>query len=231
MIPTVLNWSSGKDAALSYYLLQQEGKYDVRTLLTTINTEKNRVVMHGLREELLDAQAERMGLPLRKVYLPASPDHEVYNNTMTRELDALKQQGITTSAFGDIHLEDLKTYREQQLQQAGFTGLFPLWGRDVREMVQMIEEVGIEPVIVCVNANKLGQEFLGRKVNTALLAELPEGVDPCGEYGEFHTFVFNAPYFSAPIAYKIGEVVHRQYAPTGTSVDDKGFYFLDVYPG
>src|SRR5690606_9046728 len=132
MIPTVLNWSSGKDAALSYYLLQQEGKYDVRTLLTTINTEKNRVVMHGLREELLDAQAERMGLPLRKVYLPASPDHEVYNNTMTRELDALKQQGITTSAFGDIHLEDLKTYREQQLQQAGFTGLFPLWGRDGR---------------------------------------------------------------------------------------------------
>ena len=230
MIPTVLNWSSGKDAALSYYLLQQEGKYDVRTLLTTINTEKNRVVMHGLREELLGAQAERMGLPLRKVYLPASPDHEVYNNTMTRELDALKQQGITTSAFGDIHLEDLKAYREQQLQQAGFTGLFPLWGRDVREMVQMIEEVGIEPVIVCVNANKLGQEFLGRKVNKALLAELPEGVDPCGEYGEFHTFVFNAPYFSAPIAYRTGEVVHRQYAPTGTTVDDKGFYFLDVYP-
>lgn len=229
MIKTVLNWSSGKDAALAYYLLQQDERYDVVSLLTTINADKDRVVMHGVREELLDMQAKRMGLPLKKVQLPPSPGHDVYNAAMTNVMNELKEMGITTSAFGDIFLEDLKKYREEQLKKAGFTGLFPVWGTNTNIIVQQIEDVGIETVIVCVNEAVLGKEFLGRKVNRALLNDLPAGVDPCGENGEFHTFVYNAPYFSSPIPIQQGEIVHRTYPGTNPETDKGyGFYFLDL---
>lgn len=225
-LKTVLNWSSGKDAALSYLLLQQGGEYEVCSLLTTINAEQDRIVMHGVREQLLDMQAERMGVPLKKILLPPSPDNDTYNRVMADALEHFRAQGITTSAFGDIHLEDLKIYREQQLQQAGFKGLFPLWGRDTRELVQVVEQAGIEAMIVCVNEEFLGEEFLGRRVDSSLLADLPANVDPCGEYGEFHTFVYNAPYFSSPIAVNKGEIVRRLYTPGA----DKGFLFMDIYP-
>lgn len=229
MIKTVLNWSSGKDAALAYYLLQQDERYEVDSLLTTINADKDRVVMHGVREELLDIQAERMGISLKKVYLPPSPDHDVYNTAMTNILTELKGMGITTSAFGDIFLEDLKQYRLKQLEQVGFTGVFPVWGANTTEMVQQIENVGIETVIVCVNEAVLGKEFLGRRVNRSLLNDLPPGVDPCGENGEFHTFVYNAPYFSSPILLKHGDIVHRTYPGTNPDTDKSyGFYFLDL---
>lgn len=226
MIKNILNWSSGKDAALCYHLLQQGGEYEVCSLLTTVNAEQDRVVMHGVREELLDMQAERMGIPLKKIHLPPAPDNEVYNHVMATALGVFREQGITTSVFGDIHLADLKAYREQQLQQVGFTGLFPLWGMDSREVVNMIEAVGIEAMIVCVNEEFLGKEFLGRRVDASLLADLPAGVDPCGEYGEFHTFVYNAPYYSLPIDLKQGEVVRKVYSPGA----EKGFWFMDICP-
>lgn len=228
---TVLNWSSGKDAALAYHLLRQDGQYNVKSLLTTINAEHDRIVMHGVREEMLDMQAERMSISLKKIHLPASPDHELYNNAMQQALDELRLDGITCSAFGDIHLEDLKQYRENQLKQAGFDAVFPLWGRNTRELVRLVEETGIEAVIVCVNEKYLGKEFLGRKIEVALLADLPEGVDPCGEYGEFHTFVYNAPYFSSPVLWKSGDVVRKVYpAGEGEATWDKGFWFMDVLP-
>ncbi|MBW7912826.1 MAG: adenine nucleotide alpha hydrolase [Taibaiella sp.] len=226
---TVLNWSSGKDAALAYHLLRQGGVYDVRALLTTINAENERIVMHGVREELLDMQAKRMNLPLKKIHLPPSPRHDLYNHAMQQALDELKQEGITYSAFGDIHLEDLKQYREDQLKQAGFEAVFPLWKLDTRELVQAVEEGGIEAVIVCVNEKFLGKEYLGRKISMELLADLPDGVDPCGEYGEFHTFVYNAPYFSSPVAWKSGDVVHKVY-PSANAEWDTGFWFMDVLP-
>lgn len=230
MVKTVLNWSSGKDAALTYHLLRQDKQYEVSCLLTTVNKEQDRVVMHGVREEMLDAQAERMNLPLKKVYLAAAPDDTLYKAAMSGVLEELKEEGITTSAFGDIHLADLKKYREEQLSLAGFKGLFPLWEIDTKEIVQMIEQAGIETVIVCVNEKFLGKEFLGRKINTALLADLPSGVDPCGEYGEFHTFVYNAPWFSSPIPVIQGEVVHKVYTHENTGTAwDKGFYFMDVH--
>lgn len=226
MIKTVLNWSSGKDAALSYHLLKHGGEYEVASLLTTVNSEQERVVMHGVREQMLDMQAERMGLPLKKVYLPPSPDHDEYNRVMSQVLGELNAEGITTSAFGDIHLADLKKYREEQLQQAGFNGLFPLWGMSTIDIVKMVEQAGIEAMIICVNGALLGKEFLGRKVDSSLLADLPANVDPCGEYGEFHTFVYNAPYFSSPIPVIQGEVVHRTY----TKQDgDMGYYFMDIH--
>jgi uncharacterized protein (TIGR00290 family) len=224
----VLNWSSGKDAALAYYKLLNMPQYKVAHLLTTLSLEHERVFMHGIRETLLDLQADRMGLPLIKVKLPASPDDGVYKNPMKNVLVQLQQVGVTTAAYGDIFLEDLKLYREQQLEQIGMQAHFPLWQTDTRELVKQVEQAGIEAIIVCVNDKYLGKEFLGRKIDTALLNDLPDNVDPCGENGEYHSYVYNAPYFSAPIPIVTGDVVHRIYtAPNGDAQWDTGFYFMD----
>ncbi len=231
-IKTVLNWSSGKDAAMALYLLQQNPAYTATHLLTTINEEHNRIVMHGVREELLDMQAERIGLPLKKIHLPASPQDTIYKQAMANALTELKQEGITTAAFGDIFLEDLKTYREQQLQTVGFNALFPLWKRDTRQMVEMVEDSGIEAVIICLNEKFLSKEFLGRKIDRSFLNDLPPNVDPCGENGEFHTFVYNAPYFNTAIPIERGEITYRQYTSAENDTDkwNTGFYFLDIKP-
>lgn len=221
----VLNWSSGKDAAMAYRFLQDSKHYNVVQLLTTVNAEQDRVVMHGVREELLDAQAERMGIPLKKIKLPPSPDHDVYSSVMKENLNELKSSGIHTAAFGDIFLEDLKEYREKQLEQVGMKGIFPLWEMNTTRLVKLVEDVGIEAIIVCTNAELLGKEFLGRKLNRDLLDDLPDNVDPCGENGEFHTFVYNAPFFSNSIPVKMGEVVERTYK---NEAGDSGFYFLDL---
>jgi len=227
---TVLNWSSGKDAALAYHLLLQNPAYKVTHLLTTLSEEYKRVFMHGIREELLDMQAERMGLPLTKVKLPASPDDEVYKSAMQNILTQLQNEGITTAAYGDIFLEDLKKYREQQLAKIGLNAIFPLWKKDTKELVSMVEATGIEAIIVCVNDKYLGKEFLGRKIDANFLNDLPENIDACGENGEYHSFVYNAPYFSSPINIKTGEIVYKKYAPADSSDGgwDTGFYFLDV---
>ncbi|OSZ78036.1 ATP-binding protein [Chitinophagaceae bacterium IBVUCB1] len=230
-IKTVLNWSSGKDAALAYHLLQQGGQYDVQTLLTTVNNEHERIVMHGVREELLNAQAAAMGIPSRKIYLHAAPDDSTYKNAMRDNLIELKEQGISTAAFGDIFLEDLKAYREEQLRAVGFEAVFPLWKRDTRELITVLEETGIQAMVICVNEKFLGKEFLGRTVDRQFLQDLPDGVDACGEHGEFHTFVCNAPYFSKPIAVQQGEIVYKNYTP---ATNDKGvwhtgFWFMDLF--
>lgn len=224
----VLNWSSGKDAALSYHFLSQDERYNVAQLLTTINDEQDRVVMHGVRESLLDAQANRMNVPSLNVKLPPSPDHDIYNRVMEQTLSDLSNKGITHAAYGDIFLEDLKQYREQQLAKAGFTGVFPLWKKDTRALIQIIEEVGIYAKVVCVNEKVLGKEFLGRRVDTSFMNDLPDWVDPCGENGEFHTFVYNAPFFSKAIDIEEGEMVYKQYERADGSWDT-GFYFLDIY--
>ena len=221
----VLNWSSGKDAALAYYYLLQDERYRVSHLLTTVNAEQGRVVMHGVQEQLLDAQAVQMGLPLKKIYLPAAPDDTTYKTAMRLALQELKTAGITAAAFGDLFLEDLKTYREAQLATIGMNALFPLWKKDTTTMVGELEQAGIEAMIVCVNGRFLDRSFLGKTVNGALLADLPANVDPCGENGEFHTFVYNAPYFSGAIPVQKGETVYREY---GEGELRSGFYFLDI---
>ena len=227
-VKVVMNWSSGKDAALAYHLLSQDARYRVTNLLTTLSSEHERVFMHGVRERLLEMQAERMALPLLKVKLPASPDDTLYKQAMMDTLQDLKKHGVIVAAYGDIFLEDLKVYREQQLAQVDIKGIFPLWKKDTRELVRMVENAGIEAVIVCVNEKYLGKEYLGRKINAEFLNELPDNVDPCGENGEFHTFVYNAPFFSAAIPIVIGEIVHRTYTSSEESKWDTGFYFLDV---
>ena len=186
--------------------------------------------MHGVREELLNAQAERMGKKLIKVKLPAMPTDDVYKSAMEKTLLHLKKEDIYTAAYGDIFLEDLKQYREEQLAKVGFKAIFPLWKKDTRELVSMVEAAEIEAIIVCVNEKYLGKEFLGRKIGVDLLNDLPANVDPCGENGEFHTFVYNAPFFSSPIRVQKGEVIYKAYTPVANDTDqwNTGFYFMDV---
>lgn len=226
----VLNWSSGKDAALAYSILNEDARYKVTHLLTTVSREYNRIVMHGIREELLDAQADAMRLPLKKILLPAAPDDTVYRQAMERALTELQNDEVSTAAFGDIFLEDLKRYREEQLKKIGFDAVFPLWKRDTKEIIPMLEERGIEAMIVCVNEKFLGKEYLGRKINSDFLDGLPAGVDPCGEHGEFHSFVYNTPYFAHPIPVIKGEITYKNYTPAVNDRDkwDTGFYFLDL---
>ena len=230
-VKVVMNWSSGKDAALAYHMLTQDSRYKVSHLLTTISSEYDRIFMHGVREKLLEMQAALMSVPLLKVKLPASPDDSIYKQAMLQTMTGLKEQGVTAAAYGDIFLEDLKIYREQQLAQVGIEGIFPLWKKDTRDLVHLVENSGIEAIIVCVNEKYLGKEFLGQKINAAFLNNLPANVDPCGENGEFHTVVYNAPFFSAPIPIITGETVHRTYKSSEDSKWDTGFYFLDVDAG
>lgn len=224
---TLLNWSSGKDAALSYYKLLQGENYDVVSLLTTVNKENDRIVMHGVREELLDAQAARMSIDYKKVILPAKPTDDAYKEVMSKALAEQKQAGVEAAAFGDIFLEDLKKYREAQLASVDIKAVFPLWGTSTTELIKEVVDVGIEAMVVCVDGSKLGSEFLGRTIDESFLNGLPKDVDPCGENGEFHTFVYNTPYFSSPIAIEKGEVVKKSYETNG--VWSAGFYFLDIY--
>ena len=230
LVKTVMNWSSGKDAALAFLTLSGSGRYTVTHLLTTLSLDHDRVFMHGIREQLLDVQAERMNMPLIKIKLPASPDDTVYKNAMTQAMAELKENGVAAACFGDIFLEDLKVYRELQLAQTGMKAVFPLWKQNTAELLRLVEDKGIEAIIVCVNDRHLGKEFLGRKINRELLNDLPGNVYPCGENGEYHSFVYNAPFFSAPIAINTGEIVHKKYVPTvdGNGKWDPGFYFLDV---
>ncbi len=221
---TVLNWSSGKDAALAFHYLRQQDRYRVTHLLTTCSEATDRVVMHGVRRLLLEAQAQAMHLPLTLVELPALPDNQTYATAMHRAMTQLKTQAVQAVAFGDIFLEDLKQYRLQQLQHTGLDVLFPLWGKDTGNLIAENEEAGIEAVIVCVDERKLSPTFLGRKINRDLLRDLPEGVDPCGENGEYHSFVTYAPFFSHALSVTPGEVVYKRYQPE----DETGFYFLDL---
>lgn len=233
MQDVALNWSSGKDAAMAYYHLQHSNTYHVKTLLTSLSETYNRVSMHGTPAALLEVQAQRMQLPLRQIHLPENADMETYNGIMQTAVQELKATGINTFAFGDIFLEDLKAYREAQLALAGAKAIFPLWKKDTRELVGQLEDVGIKAMIICVHDKFLGKEFLGRFVNRELLETLPDNVDPCGENGEFHSVVIDAPFFSEAIPVSKGETVYKNYATSST--DDaawhSGFYFLDVQPG
>ncbi len=231
MEKVVLNWSSGKDAALAFYYLQQSNDYKPASLLTTVSSAYGRVSMHGVREDILAMQAAKMNMPLKKIYLPESSNINEYNNIMKSAVQEIKQSGIRTMAFGDIFLEDLRQYREEQLATEGVSAIFPLWKKNTTDLVKEVEDAGIKAVIVCVNAKYLGPEFLGKIIDRDLLKLLPADVDPCGENGEFHTLVIDAPYFSEALNVKTGEVVHKKYS-SGNSDQawDSEFYFLDVVP-
>ncbi|TDN82354.1 uncharacterized protein (TIGR00290 family) [Salegentibacter sp. 24] len=208
-----LNWSSGKDAALTLHKLQEQGKYSVEKLITTVNTEFDRISMHGVRLELLHRQASSLNLPLHQIKLRGEVSMTEYNQVMERETTNLLKEGFTHSIFGDIFLEDLKHYREKHLKDIGLQAVFPLWKRDTNELMREFIDTGFKAIVVCVNTDKLDESFCGRIIDKNFLNDLPEGIDPCGENGEFHSFVFEGPIFKQPIDFKKGEIVVRSYKP------------------
>ncbi|MBC9796168.1 diphthine--ammonia ligase [Sinomicrobium weinanense] len=231
---TYFNWSSGKDSALALYKMLKQGDYHVESLVTTVNRDFGRVSMHGLPENLLDRQAESIGLPLRKVYFPSVVDMETYNRTMKEETAKLYGEGYRYATFGDIFLEDLKKYREGKLAEVGIKTVFPLWKQDTRTLMEEFLRLGFRAITVCVNARLLGKEFCGREVDECFIRDLPEQVDVCGENGEFHTFVYDGPIFRQPVAFETGEKVLKNYASQDDAKQqnwDNSFWYCDLSPG
>ena len=215
--PTLVSWSSGKDSAWSLHLLQQNPEYQVAGLLTTLNNEFNRVAMHSTRREVLEAQAEAVGLPLHVVPLPWPCSNEAYEAAMRTACDTAIASGIQAIAFGDLFLEDIRRYREERLSGTGLAPLFPVWKLDTHTLLREMIAAGVKPRIVCIDPKKLAKEFAGRDLDESFLRDLPEGIDPCGENGEFHTCVYDGPMFGHPISVESGEIVERD-----------GFVFADL---
>ncbi|MEK7468483.1 MAG: ATP-binding protein [Planctomycetota bacterium] len=213
----LLSWSSGKDSAWSLHVLRSAGEFEVVGLVTTINAAFDRVAMHAVRRELLEAQAAAAGLPLWPVPLPWPCSNEQYGKQMGALVAKARDAGITHMAFGDLFLEDIRRYREEQLAGSGVTPVFPLWGRPTRPLAADMIAGGLKAVLTCVDPRRLDRRFAGRTFDADLLGELPATVDPCGENGEFHTFCFAGPMFRAPIAVRAGDVVERD-----------GFCFADL---
>lgn len=215
----LMSWSSGKDSALALHELRSRDDIEVTGLLTTVSAPFSRVAMHGVREELLALQADALGLPLWRVEIPWPCSNEEYEAAMATVLTRAVGEGITVMGFGDLFLDDIRRYREQRFAASGVKPLFPLWGRDTRALAQEMLDTGIRATIVCVDPSQLDPRFCGRELDAALLEELPARVDPCGENGEFHTFVWDGPGFASPLAIRTGETVERD-----------GFFFTDLQP-
>jgi uncharacterized protein (TIGR00290 family) len=222
----VLSWSGGKDSAMALHALLRDDRYEVVGLLTSVAEEYKRISHHGVREELLDMQAESIGLPLDKLYLPSDGGvpctNEHYEKLMREALQPYCDSGVMLVAHGDIFLEDLRAYREKNLARLGMRGVFPLWKRDTAQLIQVFIRSGFKAYLSCVEGN-LSAAFVGRAIDADLITDLPEDVDPCGEYGEFHSFVYDGPIFGTPLDVVVGEVVCRDtryYAdllPAGSS--------------
>ncbi len=215
----MLSWSGGKDSALALYEIQRSHQYSVVSLLTTITRDYSRISMHGVREILLERQVESAELPLRKVYIPANCTNEIYADIMEKEMNLLKGENICTVAFGDIFLQDVRDYRENNLRKIGMKAVFPLWSKNSGEIVTSFINLGFKAVVTTVDPRKLSPDFCGRIIDRQFLKDLPEKVDPAGENGEFHSFVFEGPIFKSPIRFSIGERVMRD-----------SFYFCDLLP-
>ncbi len=215
----LLSWSSGKDSAWALHVLRQQSELEVVGLISTINEQFDRVAMHAVRTTLLQQQAESVGLPLRLVRLPFPCSNEVYEERMSALVSAAQVEGIEGIAFGDLFLADVRQYRETMMAGTGIAPLFPLWGLPTAELAQEMIAGGLRAQITCIDPRLLPAALAGREYNRDFLAELPPGVDPCGENGEFHSFAFNGPMFSCPVAFNVGETVERD-----------GFIFTDLLP-
>lgn len=214
-------WSSGKDSAWTLHVLRQQGEVDVVGLLTTVNEAFDRVAMHAVRRELVEAQARAAGLPLRTVTIPYPCPNGVYEERTGAAVARAREEGVTRVAFGDLFLEDIRAYRVEKLRGTGVEPLFPIWGKraDTPRLAREMLAAGLRAVITCVDPRQCDPAFAGREFDARLLGELPPAVDPCGENGEFHTFCFAGPMFLEPVPVRVGEVVTRD-----------GFRFADVLP-
>jgi uncharacterized protein (TIGR00290 family) len=219
MKKVLLSWSSGKDSVWALHLLRQQPEIEVTALLTSFNSAAGRVAMHAVRRSLVDAQAARTGIPQWSVNLPWPCSNAEYEERMRAVCQRAVAEGITAVAFGDLFLQDIRDYRERQLQGTGLEPLFPVWEIPTAKLARDMIAAGVKAKITCVDPAQVDRSFAGRDFDQALLDSLPPGVDPCGENGEFHTFVYDAPVFSSPIEVRMGEIVERD-----------GFVFADVLP-
>ncbi|PZN10487.1 MAG: diphthine--ammonia ligase [Bacillota bacterium] len=218
-IRAIMAWSGGKDSAMALAALRTQG-VAVTALLTTVTEDYERVTIHGVRRALLAAQGAALGLPLIEVPLPPRCSNEEYERRMTAALAGARRQGVEALAFGDLFLADIRAYWERLLERVGMQPLFPLWGQEAGEYARHVVAAGVRAVVVCVDSRRLGPEWLGHPYDEELLAALPAGVDPCGENGEFHTFVYDGPGFRHPVPFRPGERVLRE-----------GCWYLDLLPG
>jgi len=214
---TLVAWSSGKDSAFALHEARVSGRFEIVGLLTTLTEEYGRVSMHGVREEILDRQADALGLPCRKVRIPAGCVNADYERAMGAAVAAARADGVECVVFGDLFLEDVRAYRERMLAGSGIEPVFPLWGRDTAALAKEMADSGLRATVVCVDPRRLPATFAGREFGAAFLSELPAGVDPCGENGEFHTCVTDGPMFRQPVRTVTGETVVRE-----------GFVFADL---
>lgn len=239
----VFCWSGGKDSALALNRILREGQYEVVSLLTTCNEHFQRVSMHGVRVELLEAQARAIGLPLEKVFVSQRSSNEEYQQKMSACMMAHKERGVMGCAFGDIFLEDLRRWREENLGRIGMRGIFPIWKVDSRALIREFFNFGFETIICCVNDAYLDESAVARNIDERFIRELPANVDPCGENGEYHSFAFAGPIFHEPVRFRVGEKVYRPLetshpadsnssyvCPTAAARPTKGFWFCDLLP-
>jgi len=216
----IFTWSGGKDSAMALHELKKNAGCEIVALLTTITEDYDRISMHGVRRELVEAQAVSLGIPLEKVFIPKHSSDEDYESRMRAALGRYKEKGVTSVAFGDIFLEELRRYREDNLAKIGMKGIFPLWKRRTSDLARDFIHAGFRAVISCVDSEVLDKRFAGREFDETLLSDLPPGVDPCGENGEFHSFVYDGPVFEDMIRLMRAELVLR----------DQRFWYLDLIP-
>ena len=219
MIDVIMSWSGGKDSCLALYELQQTNSYRIAALLTTVTRDYDRISMHGVRRSLLEQQAASLGLPLHEIFITKNATNDEYEREFAAVLGAFREQGISRVVFGDLFLEEIKNYRDKFLARQGMSGIYPIWKWDTAETVRRFLDLGFKAVVTCVDANVLDGSFAGRTLDGGFLADLPAGVDRCGENGEFHTFVYDGPNFSAPVPFAVGETVQRG-----------SFWFCDLVP-
>lgn len=216
----IVAWSGGKESALALHEFQKNGDYEILALLTTVTKDYDRISMHGVRRILLEEQASSLGFPLEKVFISKNTSNEEYESKMREALERYQIAGVSYVVFGDVFLEDVRKYREEKLSKIGMKGIFPIWKRDTSKLAHAFINLGFKSIITCVDSNCLGKTFVGRAFDERFLSELPSGVDPCGENGEFHSFVYDGPIFQKRISYKKGEIVLR----------DNRFYYCDLIP-
>jgi uncharacterized protein (TIGR00290 family) len=214
----LMTWSGGKDSAMALYEIQKKSNFEIGSLLTTISEDYRRISMHGIREELLDMQVKALGYDLEKILISKNCPNEEYDSKMHHTLQRYYSKGTKKVVFGDIFLHDVRKYREQNLAKIGMEGIFPLWGMETNNLAHEFIDLGFKATVTCVDSTMLDGAFVGRMFDEKFLDELPSKVDPCGENGEFHTFVWDGPIFSKPISFELGDIVLR----------DSRFFYCDL---